>query len=192
MLGETNPSIVEILMYAIFFAVMLLLSLIPAVIHAFGLARICKKLGAFRPVWSWVWSFVFPAFAILRAGDIAAERDKPGDCRKNFEAGVTSVIAFALLMALALGFGLMTAFSTETPQLSVITKLFALVMIVLLIAAIAISVWLVVLLYISYFRIFKLYMPTWGAWLTLIGMFALSQFAFLILPVLSFLPMRDD
>ncbi len=191
MLEENQLSIVVLLIYAIFFAIMWLIAMIPAVINAIGLARICNKLGAFKPVWCWVWALVFPAVAVLRAGDIAAERENPFGSRRHFETGVTSVIVFAVLIVLAFGFGLMTAFSSETPEHSVITMLFALVMIVLLIAAIAVSVWMTVLLYISYFRIFKLYVPAWGAWLMLAGMIILSEFSFLVLPVLSFLPMKE-
>ena len=54
------------------------------------------------------------------------------------------------------------------------------------------TVWMSIPVYISYFRIFKLYMPDWGAWLTLAGMLMLSDLSFLILPVLSFLPMQKQ
>ena len=192
MLEENQLSIVVLLIYAVFFAIMWLIALIPSVINSIGLARICNRVGAFKPVWCWVWALVFPPVAILRAGDIAAEREDPIGCRKHFDTGVMSVIVFSVLMLLAAGFGCMTAFSSQTPELSAINMMFALVMIVLLIVAIAVSVWMTVLLYISYFRIFKLYVPTWGAWLMLVGMFVLSQFAFLLLPVLSFLPFKQD
>lgn len=192
MLEENQLSIVVLLIYAIFFAIMWVIAMIPAVINGIGLALICNKVGAFKPVWCWVWALVFPTVAILRAGDIAAERKDPIGHRKHFETGIMSVIAFFVLMLLAAGFGCMAAFSSETPELSAINVLFTLVMIVLLVAAVAASVCMTVLLYISYFRIFKLYVPTWGAWLMLAGMFVLSQFAFLLLPVLSFLPFKED
>ena len=46
-------SIIVILIYAIFFFIMALIALIPTVIRAIGIARICNKIGAFKPVWSW-------------------------------------------------------------------------------------------------------------------------------------------
>ena len=70
--------------------------------------------------------------------------------------------------------------------------LFAIFAIVLVVGTAIAGVWLTVLTYISCFRIFKLYVPSWGAWLLLAGMVLLSSISFLIMPILSFLPMREN
>ncbi len=191
MSGDTQFSIIIFLVYAVFLAIILLISLIPAVINAFGLARICKKLGAFRPTWSWVWALLVPSVAVLRVGDMCAEREYPYS-RKLFGYGVLAMIVFSVLATLTTLCSVVFALSTEL-VLHDILETFSLVgMFVLFIPTLLSAIWMAVPLYISYFRIFKAYMPNWAAWLTLIGMLVLSQFAFLILPVLSFLPMRDD
>lgn len=185
-------SITVIAIYVIFFAIMMLFAMIPAVINGIGLARICKRLGAFRPVWCWVWAILCPPIAVLRAGDLAGERRDPVGCRRHFGAGVLSVIVTAVITTVATGLAFMCGFAAESSHNGTVPMLFALLLIVLSVAMIAIAIWMSVLLYISYFRIFRLYVPGWGAWLLLAGMILLSQFSFLILPILSFLPMRED
>ena len=56
MLEESAMSIAVLLVYIVFMGFVWLISMIPAVIHGIGLARICKKMGAFKPVWCWVWA----------------------------------------------------------------------------------------------------------------------------------------
>ena len=87
MLEENALSITVLLVYIIFFAIAWLIAMIPAVINAIGLARICNKLGAFKPVWCWVWALLCSPIALLRAGDLAAERQDPY-ARKHFGGGV--------------------------------------------------------------------------------------------------------
>lgn len=181
-------SIVVILIYAIFFFIMALIALIPSVIRAIGIARICNKIGAFKPVWSWVWAFLFPPVAILRAGDVAAARENPNR-HKMLAHGLIATGVYIVFMVLALGCMAVFAMISETAN----SALLALAMIASLLFAILgflAAVWMAVPSCISHFRIFKLYMPDWGAWLTLAGMILLSDFAFLIMPILSFIPMK--
>lgn len=184
-----NMSIMVLLIYAIFFFIMALIALIPSVIQAIGLARICNKLSAFRPVWSWVWAFLCPPVAILRAGDAAAKREDPYS-KSLLKQGVASVIVFAVLTTLAVIGAVVMMLSPEFALPDVVMSIVALVTIVLTVLTLLASVWLAVLLYISHFRIFKAYVPTWGAWLLIAGMVILSELAFLIFPVLSFLPIK--
>ena len=185
-------GVVVIAIYIIFFCFAALIAMIPTVINGIGLARICKRLGAFRPVWCWVWAILCPPVAVLRAGDLAGEKKDPIGCRRHFGAGVLSVIVTATITTVAIGFAFMCGFAAESSQDGTAPTLFVLILIVLCVALFAIAIWMSVLLYISYFRIFKLYVPTWGAWLLLAGMILLSELSFLILPILSFLPMRED
>ena len=181
-------SIIVILIYAIFFFIMALIALIPPVIRAIGIARICNRIGAFKPVWSWVWAFLFSPVAILRAGDVAAARENPGR-RKMLVHGLIATGVYIVLMILTVGCMAVFAVLSETAN----GILLALPMIAALLFAILgflAAVWMAVPTYISHFRIFKLYMPTWGAWLLLAGMLLLSDFSFLVLPVLSFIPMK--
>lgn len=184
-------GIVVIAIYIVFFAIMWLIAMIPAVINSIGLARICKKLGAFKPLWCWVWAFLCPPIALLRAGDDAAEKVTPYGARRYFGTGLTSVLISAFLIAIVACLGLLVPFSAGDPQISAFTKLLLIAIVVLLVLVMAMWIWTIVLLYISYFRIFKLYVPTWGAWLMIAGMILLSQFSFLLLPILSFLPMKE-
>ena len=187
--GENALSIVVILIYAVFFGIVFLISLLPSVINAIGLARICNKLGAFRPVWSWVWALLVPAVAVLRAGDTAALRDSFGK-RKMFTHGIVAIAVFTVFTTLAVTcMGAYAAFSETAENIWTIVAFIAMMVFTLL--AVLAAIWMVIPLYISYFRIFKAYMPAWGAWLTLLGMLVFSQFAFLVMPVLSFLPLRE-
>ncbi len=189
MTGEFQFSIIILLIYAIFFAICFLIAMIPTVINAIGLARICNKIYAFRPVWSWVWALLFPAVAVLRAGDTAAERADPYR-RKMFTHGIVAVAAFTVLTALTVAsMGAYAVFS-ETAE-NVWTIVAFVVMMAFALLSLLAAIWMAIPMCISYFRIFKLYMPTWGAWLTLAGMLVLSDLSFLILPVLSFLPMQE-
>lgn len=184
-----NLSVMVLLIYAIFFFIMALIALIPSVIQAIGLARICNKLGAFRPVWSWVWAFLLPPVAILRAGDAAAEREDP--YRKSLlKQGVVSVIVFSVLATLAVIGAVIMVLSSELTLPDAVVSVVALVTVVLTVLTLLASVWMAVLLCISHFRIFKAYVPTWGAWLLIAGMVILSELAFLIFPILSFIPIK--
>ena len=169
-----------------------LIIMTPVLLDGIGLARICKKVGAFKPVWCWAWALLVPVVAILRAGDISAERETPYGARKLFKSGVAAFIVVTVLTSLSGVCGVLTAMSTEFASLSAFTVLFAIFAIVLVVGTAIAGVWLTVLTYISCFRIFKLYVPSWGAWLLLAGMVLLSSISFLIMPILSFLPMREN
>lgn len=181
-------SIIVILIYAIFFFIMALIALIPTVIRAIGIARICNKIGAFKPVWSWVWAFLFPPVAILRAGDVAAARENPNR-HKMLAHGLIATGVYIVFMVLALGCMAVFALISETAN-DVLVALAMIAALLFSILGILAAIWMAVPSCISHFRIFKLYMPDWGAWLTLAGMILLSDFAFLIMPILSFIPMK--
>jgi nitroreductase len=190
MSGDTQFSILIFLIYAIFIGIMVLISLIPSVINAIGLVRICKKLDVFKPFWRWVWALLFPAVAILRAGDEAGEREKLF-CKKMFAHGMIAIAVFVVFAVLTFtSMGAYAAFSETADNIWTIVAFVAMLLFAVL--AFLASVWMSIPVYISYFRIFKLYMPDWGAWLTLAGMLVLSDLSFLILPVLSFLPMQKQ
>lgn len=191
MLEESAMSIAVLLVYIVFMVIVWLIAMIPAVIHGIGLARICKKMGAFKPVWCWVWALLCPPVALLRAGDMAAEKEWPLFPKKHLARGMELFIVTIVLVLIGSAFGIVTAFIADDPNVSALTFLFSIFSLILLLSSMVVSVWMSVLLYISYFRIFKLYVPTWGAWLMLAGMILFSQFSFLLLPVLSFLPMKD-
>lgn len=191
MSGDGWFSIIILLIYAIFFFIMALIALIPSVIQAIGIARICNKIGAFKPVWSWVWAFLFPPVAILRAGDVAAARENPRRKKMLVHGLIASavfiaftvltvlcMIAYAAVSEMALG---------ETWETIMIIAVF-----VMFVPTMLAAIWTAVPSYISMFRIFKLYVPTWGAWLILAGMIILSDLAFLVLPVLSFIPIKKN
>ena len=190
MIGDTLFTIIIYVIYMIFFGIMLLLSLIPSVINAIGLARICKKLGVFKPFWRWAWALLFPAVAVLRAGDEAGEREKLF-CKKMFAHGMIAIAVFVVFAVLTFtSMGAYAAFSETADNIGTIVAFVAMLLFAVL--AFLATVWMSIPVYISYFRIFKLYMPDWGAWLTLAGMLMLSDLSFLILPVLSFLPMQQQ
>jgi hypothetical protein len=190
MTGDTLLTIIIFAIYAIFIGIMLLISVIPSVINAIGLVRICKKLDVFKPFWRWVWALLFPAVAILRAGDEAGEREKLF-CKKMFAHGMIAIAVFVVFAVLTFtSMGAYAAFSETADNIGTIVAFVAMLLFAVL--AFLATVWMSIPVYISYFRIFKLYMPTWGAWLTLAGMFVLSDLSFLILPVLSFLPMQQQ
>ena len=191
MTGDTLFTIIIFAIYIIFLGIMLLISMIPSVINAIGVARICKKLGLFKPFWRWVWALLFPAVAILRAGDEAGEREKPY-CKKMFAHGMIAIAVFAVFAVLMTACMGVYVAATELALPEAVATVALILMFVLLIPTLLATVWMSILMYISYFRIFKLFMPEWGAWLTLAGMILLSDLSFLILPVLSFVPMREQ
>ena len=184
-------SIAVLAIYLIFFVFALLISMIPVVINGIGLARLCNKMSAFTPAWAWIWSLLGPSVALLRLGDIAGEWQDPLGCRRHFRMGVVLMIICVVPLVLIPFFAFPLAFLPENPRFEAAIAFLGIIIFVLYIIGMFAAVWLTVLMFISHFRIFKLYVPTWGAWLMLLGMFLLPQLSFLILPILSFLPMRD-
>ena len=191
MTGDTLFTIIIFAIYLIFIGIMLLISMIPSVINAIGLARICKKLGVFKPFWRWAWALLFPAVAVLRAGDEAAKREKPY-YKKMFAHGLIAIAVFAVFATLMTACMGVYVVVMELALPEAVATVALILMFVLLIPTLLATVWMSILMYISYFRIFKLFMPEWGAWLTLAGMILLSDLSFLILPVFSFLPMQKQ
>ena len=185
-------SFVVILIYAVFFGIVAIISLVPAVINGIGLARICKKFDTFSPVWRWVWSLLVPVVAVLRVGDAAAKRENPYSSRKLFKVGILAFIVFTVLATLTTIFAAVFSVSAEAGFSGVLNTISMIGLFILFIPTLLAAIWMAIPLYISYFRIFKAFLPTWGAWLTLIGMFVLSEFAFLIMPVLSFFPLHGQ
>lgn len=184
-------GIAVLAIYLIIFVFAFFIALIPVVINGIGLARLCNKMGAFTPAWAWIWSLLVPSIALLRLGDIAGEWQDPLGCRRHFRMGVVLMIISAATLVLIPFFAFPLAFLPENPRFEAALTFFGIALLVLYIVAMVSAIWLTVLQFISYFRIFKLYVPTWGVWLMLLGMFLLPQLSFLILPILSFLPMRD-
>ena len=194
--GDQVFSTLIILIYVIFFGILLLIELLPGIISSIGLARICNKLHAFRPVWSWVWSIFVPTVAILRAGDVAAQREDAYK-RGHFGRGVKILITFAVLCTLMMLFLALAVAATLLAWPSMLVYVCLIAVIVLTGPLLVFSVWMIVLQFISLYRIFKAFVPTWAAWLILAGMFVLQNFSFLVLPILSFVPLcqtapRDD
>ena len=182
-------SVIVILIYAIFFFIMALIALVPSVIQAIGIARICNKIGAFKPVWSWVWAFLFPPVAILRAGDVAAARENPYR-KKMLVHGLISSAVFVVLTVLTVVCMVAYAAVSEMALGETWETMMIIAVFVMFVPTMLAAIWMAVPTYISLFRIFKLYVPTWGAWLILAGMILLSDLSFLVLPVLSFIPIK--
>jgi hypothetical protein len=167
----------------------LLPGLICSLIESIGLARICNKLGAFPRAWSWVLSILLPSVAVIRAGDVAATREN-ADKKPLLKQGI---IGLALLAACILLSVLCAAVALLTTLLGwplIYATAAGVVVLAVCVVALILFIWLFVLLFISHFRIFKAYVPTWGAWLLLAGLILLGPLSFLILPVLSFIPLK--
>ena len=182
-------SIIVILIYAVFFFIMALIALVPSVIQAIGIARICNKIGAFKPVWSWVWAFLLPPVAILRAGDVAAARENPHR-KKMLTHGLIASAVFVVLAVLTVACMVVSMAVSEMALGETWETITIIAVFAMFVPTMLAAIWMAVPSYISMFRIFRLYVPTWGAWLLLAGMMILSDLSFLVLPVLSFVPMR--
>lgn len=187
MSGENALSLADSLSFSLFFWVVALISLIPFVVNAIGLARICKKYGAFSPFWTWVWALFCPIVAVLRVGDLAAKWKNPYAYRKMFNMGIAAMITFTVLAFLSgLCAGACASFFKMEDNIWTINAFLG--MLAFALSAMLAAVWMAIPLYISYFRIFKEYMPTRAAVLLMIGMAVLPEFSFVVFPILSFLP----
>lgn len=187
--GDKMFSVLIISIYIVFFCILILIELIPSIIHSLGLAHICHKLGAFRPIWSWVWALFLPPIAILRAGDTSAKRED-GNKRRYFKQGVKVFVSFTVCCVLAVLCAALAVAATLLSWSSRLVYVSLVAMILLTVPTLVFAVWAIVLLFISYFRILKAFMPTWGAWLAVIGIAVLYKISFLFLPILSFFPLR--
>ena len=191
-MGDPTAYIVY-LIYAVALGIIILIELLPglicSLIESIGLARICNKLGAFPRAWSWVLSLLLPMIAVLRAGDMAAKRENSSK-KPLFKQGIVGLVLFAVCILLSV---LCTVIAFATAVLNwpaIYAKLAGILVLILCAVALILFIWLFVLLFISHFRIFKAYVPTWGAWLLLAGSVLLGPLSFLILPVLSFIPLK--
>ena len=191
-MGEPTAFIVY-LIYAVALGIIILIELLPrlicSLIESIGLARICNKLGAFPRAWSWVLSILLPSVAVLRAGDMAAKRENSSK-KPLLKQGIVGLVLFAaciLLSVLCVAVALLTTLMGWPLMYATAAGV---VVLAVCVVALILFIWLFVLLFISHFRVFKAYVPTWGAWLLLAGSVLLGPLSFLILPVLSFIPLK--
>ena len=193
MSGEDVFSTIIILIWVLTFGVLILIELLPglirSLINAIGLARVCNKLQAFPRIWSWVWALFLPPIAILRAGDAAAKREDENK-RRYFKQGVKIIILFVVCCVFAVLCAALAVAATLLSWSSRLVYVSLVAMILLTVPTLVFVVWAIVLLFISYFRILKAFMPTWGAWLAVIGIVVLYKVSFWFLPILSFFPLR--
>ena len=191
--GEDVFSTIIILIWVLTFGVLILIELLPelirSLINAIGLARVCNKLQAFPRIWSWVWALFLPPIAILRAGDAAAKREDEKK-RRYFKQGVMIMILFVVCCIFAVLCAALAVAATLLSWSNRLVYVSLVAMILLMVPTLAFAVWAIVLLFVSYFRILHAFMPAWGACLALIGIVALYKVSFLLLPILSFVPLR--
>lgn len=187
-------SIILVILYALAALASLAAALATYVIYSIGLARICKKLGACRPILAWIPLVRGVVFA--KASDVAIL--KLDGKKKNLtkQAAISLILAAILWLAtmLACLISLLVAYmiSDASGSFSWLIILLVAVMWIFLLAYLAVYLWYSVLLYIAFFRTSRAFVPTWASWVLLVAQVLWPQLISIVMLVMSFFPVKED
>ena len=187
-------TILAVVLYVFAVLTSLAVALASYILYSLGLGRICKKLGACRPILAWIPLVRGVVFA--KASDVAIL--KLDGKKKNLtkQAAISLILAAILWLAtmLACLISLLVAYmiSDASGSFSWLIILLVAVMWIFLLAYLAVYLWYSVLWYIAFFRISRAFVPTWASWVLLIAQVLWPQINSVVLFVMSFFAVKTD
>lgn len=187
-------TIILVILYALAALASLAAALATYVIYSIGLGRICKKLGACRPLLAWIPLVRWVVTA--KAADVALLKldGKKKNLTKQSAVAIilALVIWLAMLLVVLVGAIIIMMISDPEGSMTWVPILVAVLIGLLAVAFYAFAIWYSVLWYIAFFRISRAFVPKWASWVLLIAQVLWPQLISIVMLVMSFFPVKED
>ena len=187
-------TILAVVLYVFAVLISLAVALASYILYSLGLGRICKKLGACRPLLAWIPLVRWVVTA--KAADVALLKldGKKKNLTKQSAVAIilALVIWLAMLLVVLVGAIIIMMISDPEGSMTWVPILVAVLIGLLAVAFYAFAIWYSVLWYIAFFRISRAFMPKWASWVLLIAQVLWPQLISIVMLVMSFFPVKED
>ena len=187
-------TILAVVLYVFAVLISLAVALASYILYSLGLGRICKKLGACRPLLAWIPLVRWVVTA--KAADVALLKldGKKKNLTKQSAVAIilALVIWLAMLLVVLVGAIIIMMISDPEGSMTWVPILVAVLIGLLAVAFYAFAIWYSVLWYIAFFRISRAFVPKWASWVLLIAQVLWPQINSVVLFVMSFFAVKTD
>lgn len=187
-------AILAVVLYVFAVLISLAVALASYILYSLGLGRICKKLGACRPLLAWIPLVRWVVTA--KAADVALLKldGKKKNLTKQSAVAIILALIIWLAMLLVVLVGAIISMMISDPEGSMtwVPILVAVLIGLLAVAFYAFAIWYSVLWYIAFFRISRAFVPKWASWALLIAQVLWPQINSVVLFVMSFFAVKTD
>ena len=187
-------AILAVVLYVFAVLISLAVALASYILYSLGLGRICKKLGACRPLLAWIPLVRWVVTA--KAADVALlklDGKKKNLTKQSAVAIILALIIWlAMLLVVLVGAIIIMMISDPEGSMTWVPILVAVLIGLLAVAFYAFAIWYSVLWYIAFFRISRAFVPKWASWVLLIAQVLWPQLISIVMLVMSFFPVKED
>ena len=187
-------TILAVVLYVFAVLISLAVALASYILYSLGLGRICKKLGACRPLLAWIPLVRWVVTA--KAADVALLKldGKKKNLTKQSAVAIilALVIWLAMLLVVLVGAIIIMMISDPEGSMTWVPILVAVFIGLLAVAFYAFAIWYSVLWYIAFFRISRAFVPKWASWVLLVAQVLWPQLISIVMLVMSFFPVKED
>ena len=187
-------TILAVVLYVFAVLISLAVALASYILYSLGLGRICKKLGACRPLLAWIPLVRWVVTA--KAADVALLKldGKKKNLTKQSAVAIilALVIWLAMLLVVLVGAIIIMMISDPEGSMTWVPILVAVLIGLLAVAFYAFAIWYSVLWYIAFFRISRAFVPKWASWVLLVAQVLWPQLISIVMLVMSFFPVKED
>ncbi|MBR5602261.1 MAG: hypothetical protein IKW24_06470 [Clostridia bacterium] len=187
-------TILAVVLYVFAVLISLAVALASYILYSLGLGRICKKLGACRPLLAWIPLVRWVVTA--KAADVALlklDGKKKNLTKQSAVAIILALIIWlAMLLVVLVGAIIIMMISDPEGSMTWVPILVAVLIGLLAVAFYAFAIWYSVLWYIAFFRISRAFVPKWASWVLLIAQVLWPQLISIVMLVMSFFPVKED
>lgn len=187
-------AILAVVLYVFAVLISLAVALASYILYSLGLGRICKKLGACRPLLAWIPLVRWVVTA--KAADVALlklDGKKKNLTKQSAVAIILALIIWlAMLLVVLVGAIIIMMISDPEGSMTWVPILVAVLIGLLAVAFYAFAIWYSVLWYIAFFRISRAFVPTWASWVLLVAQVLWPQINSVVLFVMSFFAVKTD
>ena len=187
-------TILAVVLYVFAVLISLAVALASYILYSLGLGRICKKLGACRPLLAWIPLVRWVVTA--KAADVALlklDGKKKNLTKQSAVAIILALIIWlAMLLVVLVGAIIIMMISDPEGSMTWVPILVAVLIGLLAVVFYAFAIWYSVLWYIAFFRISRAFVPKWASWVLLIAQVLWPQLISIVMLVMSFFPVKED
>ena len=187
-------AILAVVLYVFAVLISLAVALASYILYSLGLGRICKKLGACRPLLAWIPLVRWVVTA--KAADVALlklDGKKKNLTKQSAVAIILALIIWlAMLLVVLVGAIIIMMISDPEGSMTWVPILVAVLIGLLAVAFYAFAIWYSVLWYIAFFRISRAFVPKWASWVLLVAQVLWPQLISIVMLVMSFFPVKED
>lgn len=187
-------TILAVVLYVFAVLISLAVALASYILYSLGLGRICKKLGACRPLLAWIPLVRWVVTA--KAADVALlklDGKKKNLTKQSAVAIILALIIWlAMLLVVLVGAIIIMMISDPEGSMTWVPILVAVLIGLLAVAFYAFAIWYSVLWYIAFFRISRAFVPKWASWVLLVAQVLWPQLISIVMLVMSFFPVKED